>query len=112
MAPSTSDVADGEGNRKEDAISPDHYSRYAIEPIKYILENGLGYCVGNIIKYVTRYPHKGRSLEDLKKARRYLDWLIREEEEKEANFFGANGKTTSKAEPLSSHELLADTRMP
>lgn len=36
---------------------------------------------GNIIKYLWRYEHKN-GVEDLKKARQYLDWLIAEEEAK------------------------------
>jgi hypothetical protein len=39
-----------------------------------------GYCVGNIIKYVWRYDTKN-GLEDLYKARWYLEKLIKEHEE-------------------------------
>jgi hypothetical protein len=31
-----------------------HYSNKSIQPIDYILQNNLGFCEGNIIKYVTR----------------------------------------------------------
>ena len=34
-----------------------------------------GYCEGNVLKYVSRWEHKG-GLEDLQKARVYLDWMI------------------------------------
>ena len=34
-----------------------------------------GFCVGSIIKYVTRYKHKN-GVEDLKKAKWYIDYLI------------------------------------
>lgn len=37
------------------------------------------YYVGNIIKYVWRYNNKN-GLEDLRKARHYLDWLIESQE--------------------------------
>lgn len=39
-----------------------------------------GYCTGNILKYISRYPFKN-GVEDLKKARVYLDWLIEAEGE-------------------------------
>jgi hypothetical protein len=52
-----------------------HYSGLGIEPVTYILSNELGFCEGNIIKYVSRYKQKN-GLQDLIKARRYLDILI------------------------------------
>lgn len=39
-----------------------------------------GLFKGNILKYIWRYEHKN-GVEDLKKARQYLDWLIEELEE-------------------------------
>jgi hypothetical protein len=56
-----------------------HYLHFAIQPIDFIQKNGLEWCQGNIVKYVCRYKHKG-GLEDLKKARHYLDKLIELEE--------------------------------
>ena len=38
----------------------------------------MDYVCGNIIKYVTRFPYKGTPVQDLKKARWYLDYLIKE----------------------------------
>ncbi len=58
-----------------------HYSKYAIQPTEYILKNGLHFCEGNVIKYTTRWRDKG-GIEDLKKARHYLDILISEEEKR------------------------------
>ena len=46
-----------------------------IQPWDYIVANDMGYLAGNIIKYVTRYKDKN-GVEDLKKARHYLDKLI------------------------------------
>ena len=62
-------------------IGGTHYRDKAIQPIEYILANDLGFCEGNIIKYVSRYKDKN-GLEDLKKAKHYLEFLI-EEVEKE-----------------------------
>jgi len=58
-----------------------HYSKMAIEPIEFIVQNGLGYIEGNVIKYISRYKNKN-GLEDLKKARHYIDMLIQQEEGK------------------------------
>lgn len=37
---------------------------------------------GNVIKYILRAPYKGREVEDLRKARVYLDWEIERAEGK------------------------------
>lgn len=66
----------------DNPISPNHYARFKIQPITFIMENGLGFCAGNVIKYVCRHDAKN-GLEDLKKARNYLDKMI-EEKEREA----------------------------
>jgi hypothetical protein len=55
--------------------NPPHYARHAIQPIEFIMTNKLAYAVGNVIKYVCRYDAKG-GMEDLMKARNYLDILI------------------------------------
>jgi hypothetical protein len=55
--------------------NPAHYTRYAIEPITFIMRNKLPFAVGNVVKYVLRYDAKN-GIEDLKKARRYIDLLI------------------------------------
>jgi len=58
---------------------PRHYN-VGIEPVKYITSHGLGFLEGNIIKYVTRYKMKGNPVEDLHKARVYIDLLLKEYE--------------------------------
>ena len=60
------------------AIDPKHYNRFKIEPKDFIYENKLNWHQGNIIKYVCRYDHKN-GLEDLKKAKQYLEFLIEAE---------------------------------
>jgi hypothetical protein len=55
--------------------NPSHYSRWKIEPIEFIRANQLDALRANIIKYIMRYDAK-EGLNDLLKARRYLDWLI------------------------------------
>ena len=56
-------------------IGGNHYKNKVIQPWDYIVANDMGYLAGNIIKYVTRYKDKN-GVEDLKKARHYLDKLI------------------------------------
>lgn len=68
--------------------SPSHYKSGGIEAIEGIEasmepEAFAGYLKGNIMKYMWRYERKGKPIEDLKKARWYLDRLIslREDED-------------------------------
>lgn len=56
-------------------VGGDHYTKMKIQPIEYIIKNKLGYIVGNIVKYVSRYKEKG-GIEDLRKAKHYIDMLI------------------------------------
>lgn len=64
--------------KKNDAIRPAHYTGKSIEPIEVIQSWSLNFCLGNVIKYVARAGLKKGSpaLEDLKKARQYLDFEI------------------------------------
>ncbi len=60
---------------------PAHYNTGGIECIEAVKAMGMlhGFCVGNAVKYLWRAPHKHETpLEDLKKARFYLDYLIRD----------------------------------
>ena len=63
---------------------PSHYQgRFGMESIE-VLRNFMtdeelrGFYMGNSLKYILRHPKKN-SLEDLKKARKNLDWLIEEQ---------------------------------
>ena len=56
---------------------PPHYTSGTIEPISVIEDWSLGFCLGNVVKYVRRAGLKGDRLEDLKKARWYLDREIK-----------------------------------
>ena len=64
--------------KNEDVITPPNHYTKGIETIDYIRSWDMDYVCGNIIKYVTRYPYKGTPVQDLKKARWYLDYLIKE----------------------------------
>ncbi len=58
-----------------------HYKSKAIQPWDYIVSNNLGYLEGNIVKYVSRWRDKG-GIQDLQKARHYIDKLIEVESKK------------------------------
>lgn len=60
--------------RDDEGDTPPHY-RMKISPVEYIVANNLGFVEGNIIKYISRYKNKG-GVDDLHKARVYLDYLI------------------------------------
>lgn len=55
--------------------SPTHYARLEPQPILVIEAWGLNFHRGQVVKYVSRAGHKGgeTELDDLKKARWYLD---------------------------------------
>ena len=59
----------------------DHYKTKAIQPVEYCMANGIGFMEGCVIKYVSRWKDKG-GIQDLKKARHFLDMLIEYEEMK------------------------------
>jgi hypothetical protein len=56
-------------------IGGNHYKKYKIQPIEFILKNNIGFCEANIIKYVLRFKEKGGA-EDLLKAQHYIELLI------------------------------------
>jgi len=53
----------------------DHYRSMTIQPVEYIHRNGIGFCEGAVIKYVSRWRNKN-GVEDLLKARHFIDLLI------------------------------------
>ena len=52
---------------------PAHYKVGGIETIDFIEAKQLSYHLGNVVKYITRADHKGNEIEDLHKARWYLN---------------------------------------
>jgi len=67
----------------QDAVNkPPHYNQGSIECIDYLKDNlGDGfpdYLDGNIKKYLHRWRYKNAPIEDLRKARWYLERLIQE----------------------------------
>lgn len=68
---------------KHDMVNkPPHYTLGGIETIDYIEAKSLNYHLGNVVKYVSRAGSKGDALEDLKKAKWYLEREINNREKK------------------------------
>lgn len=73
----------------DDVNCPRHYTDSKIEVIDYIEDKNLGFCLGNVIKYVSRAgkkhsadkTDKEKEIQDLKKAKWYLERRIKELEE-------------------------------
>ena len=61
-------------------IGGNHYSKMEIQPIEYIMKNKIPYCEANVIKYLSRWRSKN-GVEDLRKAKHYIDLLIEAEME-------------------------------
>ena len=56
-------------------IGGSHYSKFRIQPSKFINDNKLLFAEGNAIKYICRHQSKGKE-EDIKKAIHYLEMII------------------------------------
>jgi hypothetical protein len=61
-----------------------HYKTFVIQPVEFIHKNNIPFIEGNIIKYILRHKSKN-GIEDLKKARHYLDLLIESDYPNEIN---------------------------
>ena len=55
----------------------EHY-KLPIQPFEFIYRNNIGFAEGNVIKYVCRWRKKN-GIEDLKKAKHYIDLMIEQE---------------------------------
>ena len=73
-------------NTTDNINSPSHYTYGKIECIDFIQDKQLNFCLGNAIKYIVRAGHKHsdsltdkeKAIEDLKKAKKYLEFEIEE----------------------------------
>lgn len=77
-------IADKSPNRIisqcDDINHPSHYTQGDIEVIDYIEDKKLGYCLGNVVKYVSCAGHKDDAIKALKKACWYLNREIEKRE--------------------------------
>lgn len=73
----------GEAREKAKALAnphpitaPSHYTRSSIQPVDVIRAWDLDYFTGSCLKYLCRFRYKGTPVEDIKKAKRFLEmWL-------------------------------------
>jgi len=71
-------------SKADEIKEPTHYARWPVEPVTMIMQNGLEFWRGNIIKYVMRAGYKQGSYKttaeaevaDLRKAQRYIEMRI------------------------------------
>ncbi len=67
-------------SQKDDKVNhPSHYTFGKFEVIDVIEDWGLDFRLANVIKYIARAPHKGKELQDLKKAQWYLNRYLEKE---------------------------------
>lgn len=58
----------------DDAVNhPPHYNSHPSGVETIVLTEHMNFCLGNVLKYTLRAPYKGNELQDLRKARWYLD---------------------------------------
>lgn len=69
-------VTVGNGSARLAQVGGEHYRKFKIQPWDVIDEYELSFYAGNALKYLLRAGHKGSKVEDLKKARHYLDKMI------------------------------------
>lgn len=64
---------------KDKQVGGSHYD-LPIQPVDFIVQNNLTYLQGNVIKYIVRYnrkhSNKDKMLEDLEKAKHYIQLMI------------------------------------
>jgi len=60
---------------KNQQIAGSHYKEMAIQPVEFVYKNNIPFIEGCIIKYICRHKRKN-GVEDLKKARHFIDLLI------------------------------------
>lgn len=85
------DFEDPEPPAQFDAVArPAHYNTGQFvhpecsEPIEVIdITRRLDFCLGNAVKYIMRAGHKGSTIEDLRKAKRYIEYAIEDAASKE-----------------------------
>ncbi len=56
-----------------DPVHPPHYTGLSPQPIEVIEAWGLGYCLANAVKYISRAGRKGPAVDDLRKAIWHLE---------------------------------------
>lgn len=66
----------------ENQVGGNHYKDMVIQPIEFAMKNNFNACQSSILKYICRYKRKN-GIEDLQKAKHYIDLLIEFEKKEE-----------------------------
>ena len=62
---------------KSNVVHPSHYAEgRQFEPIDVIEDWNLDFCLGNVVKYISRAGRKDNIIQDLEKAQFYLSYKI------------------------------------
>ena len=69
-------------NPYDTQVGGNHYQTMKIQPAEFINKNEMKFAEGNAIKYICRHVNKG-GLQDLQKAKHYIDMIIERDYEKE-----------------------------
>ncbi len=74
------------GGKNDPVNRPSHYTDGKIEVIEFIEDKNLGFCLGNAVKYIARAGKKDptKEIEDLNKAKWYIERRIKELKEASA----------------------------
>ena len=76
----STDTKPDQPSARDVQVGGTHYKDMPIQPVEFIHRNGIGFCEGAAIKYLARWRAKG-GLQDLRKARHFIDLLIEMEEQ-------------------------------
>lgn len=79
---SINDADPNEWSALKRQVGGDHYKDMKIQVVEFCHANNIPFLPGNVIKYVTRYAQKN-GIQDLEKARHYIDLLIEMEQKNE-----------------------------
>lgn len=71
-------------------VGGNHYQNMAIQPVNFIMSNQIPYAEACAIKYLCRWRNKG-GLQDLEKAKQYIDFIIEGENAKEKTADDSSG---------------------
>lgn len=69
----------------DDPSNPKHYRKHPSGLECITITEHLNFCLGNAMKYIWRADEKGKAIEDLKKAKWYIDREIQLRTKKEKN---------------------------
>lgn len=101
-------MADGDTTYDE-IKRPRHYNFGKYQVIDVIEDWGLGYNLGNAVKYIARAQYKGSMINDLKKAEFYIDRQLISTPENTSEFFNLKTALTFLRNEIGRLEMVVST---